>query len=71
MCALRIRDLREDMDLTQWQVAQILHIHSNTYSMYELEIRKLPLDLAIRLAQFYGVSLDYLVGLTKEGDGRK
>ena len=67
----RIRDLREDMDLKQWQIAQMLHIHLNTYSMYELGIRSLPLDLAIRLAQFYKVSLDYLVGLTNEAGGRR
>ena len=71
MHALRIRDLREDMDLKQWQIAQMLHIHLNTYSMYELGIRSLPLDLAIRLAQFYKVSLDYLVGLTNEAGGRR
>lgn len=49
----------------------MLQMHTTTYARYEKGERELPLNIAIRLAQFYGVSLDYLVGLTKEGDGRK
>ena len=61
---LRIRDLREDRDLKQRQLAELLHCDQSLYSKYEREERPLPLDSAIRLAEFYGVSLDYLVGLT-------
>lgn len=63
MCMnLRIRDLREDADLTQKQVAQMLLCDQSLYSKYERGERALPLELAVRLADFYGVSLDYLVG---------
>lgn len=63
MCMnLRIRDLREDADLTQKQVAQVLLCDQSLYSKYERGERALPLELAVRLADFYGVSLDYLVG---------
>ena len=61
---LRIRDLREDADLTQKQVADILQCDQSLYSKYERGERELPLRLAIQLAEFYGVSVDYLVGLT-------
>ena len=61
---LRIRDLREDRDLKQKQLAELLHCDQSLYSKYEREERPLPLEHAIRLAEFYGVSLDYLVGLT-------
>ena len=61
---LRIRDLREDRDLKQKQIAELLHCDQSLYSKYEREERPLPLDLAIRLAEFYGVCLDYLVGRT-------
>lgn len=64
---LRIRDLREDADLTQKEVADHLHCDQSLYSKYERGERMLPLDLAIELAKFYHVSLDYLVGLKKEG----
>lgn len=61
---LRIRDLREDRDLTQKEVAALLHCDQSLYSKYERGERLLPLDLAIRLADYYGVSLDYLTGRT-------
>ncbi len=61
---LRIRDLREDADLTQAQVAQKLLCDQSLYSKYERGERVLPLDLAIQLADLYDVSLDYLVGRT-------
>lgn len=63
---LRIRDLREDADLTQKQVAEYLLCDQSLYSKYELEKRELPLDYAIKLSQFYGTSVDYLVGLTAQ-----
>lgn len=61
---LRIRDLREDNDLKQKQVADYLMCDQSLYSKYERGERPLPLELAIRLAQYYHVSLDYLTGLT-------
>ena len=61
---LRIRDLREDVDLTQTQVAELLFCDQSLYSKYERGERDLPLKLAIQLADFYHVSLDYLAGRT-------
>lgn len=58
----RIRDLREDHDLTQQVVAQYLICDQSVYSKYERGERALPLDLAVKLAELYQVSLDYLVG---------
>lgn len=60
----RLRDLREDSDLTIRKLADILHLQRTTYHNYETGKRELPLELAITLAQFYDVSLDYLAGLT-------
>ena len=59
---LRIRDLREDADLTQKQIAEILLCDQSLYSKYERGERVLPVDLAVKLADYYHVSLDYLVG---------
>ncbi|WP_409968715.1 helix-turn-helix transcriptional regulator [Bengtsoniella intestinalis] len=59
---LRIRDLREDKDLSQQVVAEFLLCDQSLYSKYERQERVLPLELAIKLADYYGVSLDYLVG---------
>jgi transcriptional regulator with XRE-family HTH domain len=59
---LRIRDLREDHDLTQQRVAEILMCDQSLYSKYERGERALPLELAVKLADLYNVSLDYLVG---------
>ena len=59
-----LRDLREDADLTQDQLVKILGMHKTTYTNYEQGKREIPFALAIRLAQFYDVSLDYLAGLT-------
>lgn len=61
---LRIRDLREDRDLTQKQVAEYLLCDQSLYSKYEREERPLPLEYAVKLADFYGVSVDYLLGRT-------
>lgn len=60
----RIRDLREDRDLKQRQVAEFLNCSQQVYSNYELGQRDIPTDILIRLAQFYNVSVDYLLGLT-------
>ena len=61
---LRIRDLREDADLTQKEVAEYLMCDQSLYSKYERGERDLPLLAAVKLAQFYHTSVDYLVGLT-------
>lgn len=60
----RIRDLREDRDLKQRQVADYLNCSQQVYSNYELGQRDIPTDVLIRLAAFYNVSVDYLLGLT-------
>ena len=60
----RIEDLRVDNDLTQQQVAEILNCQREVYRIYEKGIRELPLSYAILLAKYYGVSIDYMVGLT-------
>ena len=62
---MRIRDLREDADLTQKQVADYLNIRQNTYSQYENGQRQLPLDALVKLALYYNVSTDYLLELTQ------
>ncbi len=59
----RIRDLREDADLSQRQLAEILQMHKTTYARYESGEREIPLNIAILLAKYYRVSLDYLAGL--------
>ena len=61
---LRIRDLREDQDLKQKQIAEYLLCDQSLYSKYERGERELPLRLAVKLAEYYGVSMDYLLGLT-------
>ena len=63
---LRIRDLREDKDLNQEDIAKYLICDQSLYSKYERGERELPLRYAISLAEFHGVSVDYLVGLTDE-----
>ena len=62
----RIRDLREDNDKTQQEIADLLNMHRSVYRRYEQGQRELPLWAAIKLAELYGVSLDYLVGRTDE-----
>lgn len=62
----RIRDIRMDRDLTQAEIASLLHVSQNTYAQYELGITRYPLDAVVALAEYYNVSLDYLVGLTDE-----
>ena len=62
----RIRDLREDNDLSQKAIADMLHIHQTTYSDYELGNLNIPVAILSKLADFYNTSIDYLVGRTDE-----
>ncbi len=62
----RVRDMREDHDLTQKQLAEYLQLHQTTYSDYELGNLNIPVEVLIKLARLYGTSIDYLVGLTDE-----
>lgn len=59
----RLRDLREDHDLTQDQPVKILNMPKTSYTNYEQGKREIPFCLAIRLAEYYNVSLDYMAGL--------
>ena len=63
---LRIRDLREDSELTQQYIADYLGINQSYYSKCERGVYTIHLKDAVKLAQFYKVSLDYLVGLTDD-----
>lgn len=63
---LRIRDIREDHDLTQRQVAAYLRCDQSLYSKYERGERDVPLYIMARLALFYRTSIDYLTGLTEQ-----
>ncbi|MEL7609966.1 MAG: helix-turn-helix transcriptional regulator [Bacillota bacterium] len=58
----RIRELREDHDLTQTAVSGLLNIGQKTYSDYELEKTRIPLDSMLILAKYYNVSMDYISG---------
>lgn len=60
----RLQSLREDADLTQKQLGEYLHISQRAYAHYENGTRSIPLEMLIRLAQYYHTSIDYLVGLT-------
>jgi len=61
---MRIRDLREDNDLSQQALADLLHVTQATYSRYESGKQNIPNEMLIALARFYGTSVDYLLGLT-------
>ena len=63
-----IRNLRLDKGLTQKQIAQVLGISQNTYSQYEIGVLNYPVDALIKLADFHGVSVDYLLGRTPHKD---
>lgn len=60
----RLRDLREDRDLKQREIAAHLNCSQRTYSNYELGQRDIPTDILIKLALYYNVSVDYILGLT-------
>ena len=60
----RIRDLREDSDLTQQQMADMLFINRRTYSSYEVGSRSIPVEILGKIADIFDTSIDYLVGRT-------
>ncbi len=60
----RVKDLREDRDIKQKEIAAYLGIAQNTYSNYENGVRDFPLSLLIKLSRYYNVNLEYLLGLT-------
>ena len=59
----RIRDLREDADKTQAEVAADIGLYTTTYQRYERGEREIPLDIAVCLAKYYNISLDYISGI--------
>ena len=61
---MRIRDLREDYDLTQKDVSKFLHCSQQIYSNYETGKVEIPIDFLIQLAKFYNTTTDYILGLT-------
>ena len=63
---LRLKDMREDNDLTQAKIAKMLMCDQSLYSKYEREEREIPLRLIAELADFYKTSIDYLVGRTND-----
>lgn len=60
-----IRDLREDSDKKQSELAEYLHVKQTTYSKYELGKINVPVEVLIKLADYYSVSIDYLIGRSK------
>ena len=63
---MRLKDLREDADISQIAITEYLNIRQNTYSQYENGKRQLPIDILIKLAVYYGVSTDYILELTDD-----
>lgn len=64
--ATKIRELREDKDLSQTQVANLLSTSQTVYSRYERNERTLPIEHLIKLCEVYGVSADYILGLPED-----
>lgn len=62
----RLKDLREDNDLYQKDIAKILNISQTGYSKYETETNDIPTSILIKLALYYETSIDYILGLTNE-----
>lgn len=61
---MRLRDLREDNDIKQKEIADYLNIQQNTYSQYETGRREIPITLLWKLADYYNTTVDYLIGRT-------
>ncbi len=62
----RIRDLREDRDMTQTELSRLLHVTQRAYSHYENGTRDIPLEILISIADFHNVSIDYLLNRTND-----
>ena len=60
---MKLKELREENNVSQKEIAEHLNIKQNTYSQYETGKRQLPIDVLIKLAKFYKVSTDYILGL--------
>lgn len=60
----RLRDLREDADLTQTELSKYLHVSKRSYSHYENGTRNIPVDIVVSIADFYDVSVDYILERT-------
>ena len=71
MAYKRIRDLREDRELTQKEIASHLNCSQQVYSNYELGQRDIPTDVLIKLSAFYKVSVDYILGITENPKQQK
>ena len=67
----RIQDLRTDADMSQKQLSEILHISQRSSSHYETGSRNIPVEMLIRLANYYDISVDYLVGRTDKKEMNK
>ena len=63
-CSKRIRELREDRDFTQVEIAKVINVVQRTYSDYEIGKTRIPIDRLIVLARFYNVSMDYICGIS-------
>ena len=61
---MRLKDIREDKDITQKTLSEYLNIKQNTYSQYETGQRQIPIDILIKLAIYFNISTDYILGLT-------
>lgn len=65
---MRLRDIREDRDITQKEIAEYLHIRQNTYSQYENGRRALPVDVLIKLAAYFETTTDYILGISEDSN---
>lgn len=63
---MRLKDLREDHDIKQIEIAKYLHVKQNTYSQYENGQRQIPIEALIKLAEYFQTSTDYILGLTND-----
>lgn len=68
MIQRRLKELRQDRDIKQREIAAYLHVAQNTYCNYENGVHEIPVPLLIRLSRYYGVNLEYLLGLTDYPD---
>ena len=71
MLKTRLKELREDKDLKQKNVAEVLGIAQTTYSQYELSKRDIPYEVIVKLSEFYNTSVDYILFLTNEKEAYK